>query len=102
MGGVFVQSKYITTNNCLQKPKRKFVCIMSRASSFLCVLCIVLLGLQSLTHAAVVDCCYAYTKKPLSRKVVKGYMIQNSHEVCDIDAVMRKKAITQAATKKQQ
>ncbi|XP_077346454.1 C-C motif chemokine 20-like [Lithobates pipiens] len=128
MGGVSVQSKkYITTNNCLHKPKRKFVCIMSRASSFLCVLCIVLLGLQSLTHAAVVDCCYAYTKKPLSRKVVKGYMIQNSHEVCDIDAVIlitmrfrvcanprepwvnrlvaalkRKKTITQAPIKNQQ
>ncbi|XP_018422848.1 PREDICTED: C-C motif chemokine 20-like [Nanorana parkeri] len=61
---------------------------MSRASSAFCILCILLLGLQTLTHAAVFDCCYAYTKKPLSRKVVKGHMIQNSHEVCDIDAVI--------------
>ncbi|KAM5163127.1 C-C motif chemokine 20-like isoform 2-T2 [Mantella aurantiaca] len=61
---------------------------MSRFSSFVCLLCIVFLGFQSLTHAAVFDCCYAYTKKPLPRKVVRGHIIQNSHEVCDIDAVI--------------
>ncbi|XP_063771587.1 C-C motif chemokine 20-like [Pseudophryne corroboree] len=58
---------------------------MSRVSS-LCVLCIVLLGLQSMISAAVFDCCYTYTKKPLSVRAIKGYITQNSTEVCDIDA----------------
>ncbi|XP_072263708.1 C-C motif chemokine 20-like [Pyxicephalus adspersus] len=61
---------------------------MARASSVFFVLCIVCFGLQSLTSIAVFDCCYAYTRKPLPRKVVKGHMVQDSHEVCDIDAVI--------------
>ncbi|XP_075056612.1 C-C motif chemokine 20-like [Mixophyes fleayi] len=60
---------------------------MSRVSA-LCVLCIVLLGLQSLTSAAVFDCCYTHTRKPLPVRAVKGYIIQNSQEVCDINAVI--------------
>ncbi|XP_066454068.1 C-C motif chemokine 20-like isoform X2 [Eleutherodactylus coqui] len=52
------------------------------------VLCILLLGFQSLTNAAVFDCCYTYTRKPLPLRAVKGYMIQNSAEVCDIDAII--------------
>ncbi|XP_069830154.1 C-C motif chemokine 20-like [Dendropsophus ebraccatus] len=52
------------------------------------LLYILLLGFQSLTNAAVFDCCYTYTRKPLPMKAIKGYIMQNSSEVCDIDAVI--------------
>ncbi|XP_056419494.1 uncharacterized protein LOC130360963 [Hyla sarda] len=52
------------------------------------LLCILLLGFQSLTNAAVFDCCYTYTRKALPKRAVKGYIMQNSAEVCDIDAVI--------------
>uniref|UniRef100_A0A6I8RUV1 C-C motif chemokine n=1 Tax=Xenopus tropicalis TaxID=8364 RepID=A0A6I8RUV1_XENTR len=34
------------------------------------------------------DCCYTYTRKQLPLKIIKGFTIQNSFEVCDIDAVI--------------
>ncbi|KAM4771779.1 C-C motif chemokine 20-like [Rhinophrynus dorsalis] len=56
----------------------------------LCVLCMVALGLLCLTSPGegVFDCCYTYSKKPLRLKLIKGFAIQNSTEVCDIDAVI--------------
>ncbi|XP_068135216.1 C-C motif chemokine 20-like [Hyperolius riggenbachi] len=64
------------------------MCIMSRVSYLFCVSCILLLGLQSLNEAAVFDCCYSYTKKPLPLKMIRSYTNQYSYEVCDIDAVI--------------
>ncbi|KAM4042689.1 C-C motif chemokine 20-like [Anomaloglossus baeobatrachus] len=58
---------------------------MSRVSS-LSILLILLLGFQSC--ASVFDCCYTYTTKPLPPRAVRGYMMQYSAEVCDIDAVI--------------
>ncbi|CAJ0935921.1 unnamed protein product [Ranitomeya imitator] len=58
---------------------------MSRVSC-LSILLILLLGFQY--SASVFDCCYTYTRKPLPQKAIKGYMIQNSSEVCDIDAAI--------------
>ncbi|CAH2246348.1 C-C motif chemokine 20-like, partial [Pelobates cultripes] len=40
------------------------------------------------TAEGLFDCCYTYTRKPLPRKQIKGYVMQNSYEVCDIDAVI--------------
>ncbi|KAM3932750.1 C-C motif chemokine 20-like [Leptodactylus fuscus] len=60
---------------------------MTHVSS-LGVLCILLLGSQSLIYAAVFDCCYRYTRKPLPLRAVNRYIVQNSHEVCDIDAII--------------
>ncbi|XP_073529087.1 C-C motif chemokine 20-like [Phyllobates terribilis] len=59
--------------------------IMSGVSS-LSMLFILLLGFQYST--SVFDCCHRYTRKPLPLKAVKGYMMQNSAEVCDIDAAI--------------
>ncbi|KAE8604926.1 hypothetical protein XENTR_v10014894 [Xenopus tropicalis] len=63
---------------------------MSRAR-YLCVLCLVALGLFCLTstgEGVMYDCCYTYTRKQLPLKIIKGFTIQNSFEVCDIDAVI--------------
>ncbi|XP_075719719.1 C-C motif chemokine 20-like [Rhinoderma darwinii] len=59
---------------------------MSLVSS-LSVLYILLLGFPPLTNA-VFDCCYTYTRKPLPQRAIKGYIIQSSAEVCDIDAII--------------
>ncbi|XP_072852106.1 C-C motif chemokine 20 [Pogona vitticeps] len=34
------------------------------------------------------DCCLSYTKKPLPKRIIRGYMEQLSSEVCDINAVI--------------
>ncbi|XP_072852107.2 C-C motif chemokine 20-like [Pogona vitticeps] len=34
------------------------------------------------------DCCLSYTKKPLPKRIIRGYMEQLSGEVCDINAVI--------------
>ncbi|XP_008104443.1 C-C motif chemokine 20 [Anolis carolinensis] len=34
------------------------------------------------------DCCLSYTKRPLPRRVIKGFAEQLSSEVCDINAVI--------------
>ncbi|MEE6500897.1 hypothetical protein FKM82_003977 [Ascaphus truei] len=57
----------------------------------LAVLCILALGLLYFTNAAqagVYDCCYTYSKKPLPVRLIKGFTMQNSYEVCDIDAII--------------
>ncbi|XP_073432572.1 C-C motif chemokine 20-like isoform X3 [Dendrobates tinctorius] len=58
---------------------------MSRVSC-LSILLILLLGFQY--SASVFDCCYTYTRKSLPPKAIKGYMMQKSSEVCDIDAAI--------------
>ncbi|XP_060622764.2 C-C motif chemokine 20 [Anolis sagrei] len=34
------------------------------------------------------DCCLSYTKRPLPRQAIKGFVEQLSSEVCDISAVI--------------
>ncbi|KAE8604924.1 hypothetical protein XENTR_v10014893 [Xenopus tropicalis] len=34
------------------------------------------------------DCCTSYTQKKIPQKIIKGFYIQRSSEVCDIDAIV--------------
>ncbi|XP_032887286.1 C-C motif chemokine 20-like [Amblyraja radiata] len=34
------------------------------------------------------DCCLAYSKKRLPRKLISGYVEQKSNEICEIDAII--------------
>ncbi|XP_053564930.1 C-C motif chemokine 20 [Bombina bombina] len=52
------------------------------------LLCVLALYLTNTVGAFPPDCCYSYTKKPLPLKVIKGFTMQRSYEVCDIDAVI--------------
>uniref|UniRef100_A0A6I8SXT0 Chemokine interleukin-8-like domain-containing protein n=1 Tax=Xenopus tropicalis TaxID=8364 RepID=A0A6I8SXT0_XENTR len=35
------------------------------------------------------DCCTSYTQKKIPQKIIKGFYIQRSSEVCDIDAISK-------------
>ncbi|XP_053315738.1 C-C motif chemokine 20-like [Spea bombifrons] len=55
-----------------------------------CVLCLLAFGSLYLMEPVegLYDCCYTYSKKPLPVKLIKGFVIQNSYEVCDLDAII--------------
>ncbi|MEE6500895.1 hypothetical protein FKM82_003976 [Ascaphus truei] len=61
----------------------------------LIVLSVLLVGLVYLIGVSEVlasgdgyDCCKNYSKKPKRMWRIKGFIVQNSSEVCDIDAVI--------------
>ncbi|KAG8445569.1 hypothetical protein GDO86_010371 [Hymenochirus boettgeri] len=48
----------------------------------------------------IYDCCISYTKSKLPWKAIRGFSIQNSNEVCDIDAVIFQVSRRSAINKK--
>ncbi|XP_059804973.1 C-C motif chemokine 20-like [Hypanus sabinus] len=42
-------------------------------------------SVSAVTHA---DCCLNYSKHRLPRKLISGYLEQNSNEMCEIDAII--------------
>ncbi|KAM8953223.1 C-C motif chemokine 20-like [Pelodytes ibericus] len=56
----------------------------------LSLLCLLVLGSLCFisTTEGLFDCCYTYSKKAIPLKAIKGFVTQNSYEVCDINAVI--------------
>ncbi|XP_072110747.1 C-C motif chemokine 20-like [Mobula birostris] len=42
-------------------------------------------SVSAVSHA---DCCLNYSKHRLPRKLISGYLEQNSSEICEIDAII--------------
>ncbi|KAM4694717.1 C-C motif chemokine 20-like [Discoglossus pictus] len=54
----------------------------------LCALALGFLYLTNTVEGIPQDCCYNYSKKELPLKVIRGFKMQKSYEICDIDAVI--------------